>query len=188
MKIISGISRGCKLKAPKNNRVNKIKIRPTVGRVREAIFNTIQDKLSKSLFLDLYSGTGAMGIEALSRGAREAFFIEKEKKYIDLIKTNLIKTKLINKAKIICCDACKFIKKSFAREINFDIIFLDPPYEKNFISLSLDYLEKFDLLDQNGILILQMSIREKIPESNKFDFYKQKIYGKSLVLYAKKKS
>ena len=121
MRVISGTARGTKLKTIEN-----ISTRPTLDRVKEALFNILQDKLKDSVVLDLFAGSGALGIEALSRGAKKAYFCDKNPEAIKVIKDNLNKTRFIDKAIIFNCDYINAIRK-INEELS--IVFLDPPYK-----------------------------------------------------------
>jgi 16S rRNA (guanine966-N2)-methyltransferase len=184
LKVISGLVGGHKLKTPDKKNLS---VRPTVARVRESIFNSINFNLKDSFFLDLFSGTGAIGIEALSRGANKVFFVEKNKLCVDIIKKNLETTKLISKAKIFCCEVNFAIKKIFEQQIFFDFIFMDPPYNKNYTQETLNLLSKFNLLNENGIIICETNYKENIFLDQKFDFFKTKIYNKVAVRFIKEK-
>ena len=186
MRVISGIAHGRKLKSPDDN----LKIRPTISRIKEAVFNSISDKISGSFFLDLYSGSGAIGIEALSRGAEKCFFVEHNKLCAKIIKENLFLTKLIKNAEIICDDSSCSIKKLFEQKIYFHLIFMDPPYYKNLVAKTLICLEKYNLLAPGAIIICETSSRENIFEtykSDRFDFFKTKKYNNVMINYLREK-
>lgn len=180
MKIISGTVRGCKLLTP---RKNNFYVRPTISYIREAIFSIIGTKIGNSLFLDLYSGTGAIGIEALSRGAYKSFFVDKSKVCSDIIKFNLTKTKFINQSKVFTCTVNCAIKSFIKQKNLFDIIFMDPPYDSNLIKPTLNSINKFNLLARDGIIICEMSTDESILAYDGFTIYKSKRYGGAVILF-----
>ena len=127
MRVISGSARGHKLKAPEG-----LTTRPTTDRIKESLFNIIAGDLYQCKFLDLFSGSGAMGIEALSRGADKAVFVDKDRKSISIINDNLKATRLDNKAQVLNCDVSTAVSKLKSLNEKFDIIFMDPPYGKDY--------------------------------------------------------
>ena len=184
MRIISGYARGLRLKSPQGQA-----IRPTSDRAREALFNIIDHRIQDALVLDLFAGTGAFGIEALSRGARQSTFVDNSPNAIILIKKNLqlfqktlpvdlVKSTLPNRvlshsvpqpASVIKYDLRResfFIKntgKSFPPF--FDLIFLDPPYEKGLSLQTLTFLDKSDFLTESGLLIAEERSEIELPDS-----------------------
>jgi len=154
MRIISGIAKKRKLISFKGS------ARPTSDRIKETLFNVLGDIEGMS-FLDLFAGTGSVGIEALSRGASKVYFIEKSKKMSRIITRNIISAGFLENSKIITTEVGKKLFKQLKEEnIGFDIIFADPPYDKNFTTRFFKIIE-LSILSQNGILILQHSEREK---------------------------
>lgn len=182
MRVISGIAHGTNLKSP-----NGLQVRPTISRIKEAIFNSLMMKIENSIFLDLYSGSGAIGIEALSRGAKKSFFVDKNKKCIQIIQKNLELTKLINNAQIIC-DDCNFAIKMFCeKKILFDIVFMDPPYNKNLVNETLACMAKYNILSNDALIICETSSAEKLNQLNKFDFFKTKLYNNIMISYIRER-
>ena len=164
MRVISGKYKGKKLKGFAINGT-----RPTMDRVKESLFAMIQDKIVKSDCLDLFAGSGALGIEALSNGAWFCDFVDHNIISINTIKEN---TKNINeKFKIINCDYKKYLKSINKK---YDIIFLDPPYNSNLISKALMYIEKYDLLKEGGLVVCEYE-NENIVTNLKL--IKEKNYG-----------
>lgn len=160
MNIIGGIARGHKIFAPDN-------IRPTRGKVREALFSMI-DVNGKS-FLDLFAGSGAVGVEALSRGAAKVVFVERSRKAASYIKRNLEKTKL--KGEIINKSVSATLENF---EDTFDFIFMDPPYKTELIKKTL---KKIDVvLKDSSIIIVERPSKEEF-EYNGFKIFKSKVYG-----------
>jgi 16S rRNA (guanine(966)-N(2))-methyltransferase RsmD len=125
MRVITGSAKGHGLKAPKH-----MHLRPTPSRVKEAIFSSFNDRISGSKILELFAGTGAFSIEALSRGAESAVLVEKDRRTIGLIEQNLKKTHLQSKARVIQADVRQALERFVKQESTFDIIFADPPYQK----------------------------------------------------------
>lgn len=182
VKVIAGSAHGHNLKSP-----NGLDVRPTVARIKESIFNSIMPKLEGCFFLDLYSGSGAIGIEALSRGSQKTFFVEKNKMCVQIIKKNLELTKLNDRSKIICGDCRDILKKIWEQQILFDIIFMDPPYYKNLVSETLKILSRYKLLKDDGIIICETYSKEILPSITQFDFFKYKRYNTTTISYIKYK-
>ena len=126
LRVISGTAKGHKLKTIKG-----ITTRPTADRVKESLFNIISGLIPKARVLDVYAGTGSIGIEALSRGAEFAVFVDKSNECSRIIRENLVSTKLIDKASVITGDIFITLNKISKNNKKFDIIFLDPPYKKS---------------------------------------------------------
>ena len=166
MHIISGFLKGKKLKTLEGNSV-----RPTTGKIKESIFSIIQFELQDKIFLDLFSGSGQMGLEALSRGAKEVFFVDNSKKSINVIKTNLKNTNLLESAHIINSDSIAFLKKT---KYKFDIAFLDPPYGTGTLQQALEILP--NSMNDDGIIICENSIDEVLPQNLSKLFILKKIY------------
>ncbi len=152
MRVISGLFKGRILTAPKG-----LTIRPTPDKVKGAIFNILGDRIIQSSFLDLFAGTGAIGLEALSRGAKEVAFVDNNIKAINTIKENLLKFQIPRptvvgapKFRIIKGDAVEFIKKT---DHQFDLIFLDPPYKTDLGEKALLEISTFNILQEDGEII-----------------------------------
>lgn len=147
MRVISGTARGIRLKTPEG-----LKTRPTSDRVKEAIFSVIQFEVEGSRFLDLFAGSGQMGIEALSRGAVSAVFVDGRREACKLVQDNLKTTKLERNAQVVQSDYFSYLER--CRQI-FDIIFLDPPYAEEFLENSLKKISEIDILSSRGIIICE---------------------------------
>lgn len=150
LRVISGDKKGFKLKAPKGKDT-----RPTEDRVKESLFNILGDIDNNSMVLDLFAGSGSIGIEFLSRGAKMAYFIDNSSLSIKTIKENLIHTNFLKKSKIIKGDSIKSIKFLGREDIKFDYIYIDPPYGGNLIEKSMKSILKANILNNNAILILE---------------------------------
>ncbi len=173
MRIISGMRRGMKLKAPEG-----MNTRPTTDRVKESIFNVISFALPATRVLDLFAGSGALGIEAISRYSDFCIFVEKDKKAIELIKTNIEGADFSDKCRIVNSDALSYIEN--CRE-QFDLIFLDPPYNMGFLHNIIEKINEKDLLSEAGIIVVET---EKGGESVPLDLYnvrKSVTYGKTTI-------
>ena len=156
MRVITGTARGRRLKE-----LEGMETRPTTDRVKEGIFNIIQFDLEGRRILDLYAGTGQLGIEALSRGASSAVFVEQRRDAAALTKDNLKLTQLGDRGRVINGEAMSFL--SSARE-KFDIIFVDPPYAANLWESTLNAISRFDILANHGIIVCESPLHQELPE------------------------
>lgn len=150
MRVIAGTARRIQLRTPEG-----LSTRPTTDRIKETLFNMIWTYLPDSNFLDLYSGSGAIGIEALSRGAKTAVFVENQREAVCCIKDNLEKTGFTPRAEILPMDTLSGLKALEQKKKSFDIIFMDPPYGKEEEQKVLDYLKQTALLKEEGIVIFE---------------------------------
>ncbi|MFQ5823518.1 MAG: 16S rRNA (guanine(966)-N(2))-methyltransferase RsmD [bacterium] len=160
MRIISGTKRGVRLITFKN-----LRIRPTTDRTKELIFNVINNFIKDSFVLDIYAGTGSLGIEALSRGAAKAIFIENHQKVLRILKNNIEKTEFTDRAVVLKESAENAIKKLAALALKFDVIFADPPYIKNLALETIKAVNNFNILQKRGILIVESSIKDELRDS-----------------------
>ena len=160
--------------------------RPTMDRVKESIFSSIQGYVTDSIVLDLFAGTGNLGFEAISNYAKECYFVDKNKKCTSLINDN-IKLFNIDNAKVINDDYKGALDSLNKFDIKFDIVFLDPPYKNNdYIDYSVEYIVKNNLLNEDGIIICEYdnTINTSYDE---LEVIKDKKYGDKFVLVFKKK-
>lgn len=152
MRVIAGSARRLLLSAPAG-----LETRPTSDKIKETLFNMIApDIYSDTVFLDLFSGSGGIGIEALSRGAKRAVFVERSKAALDCIKKNLATTHFTDSADIYAADVMTALRQ-MERRYKFDIIFMDPPYEHGYEKEVLYYLSSSDLLADDGLIIVEAS-------------------------------
>jgi len=173
MRIIAGKNKGNILKSPKD-----LSVRPTSQKVREALFDILRTDIEEALFLDLFAGTGAVGIEALSRGAKKVIFIEKELKCIKIIKENLEKTENNQNALVYKIDFLAGLKLLFKKNCLLDYIFLDPPYSRGLVNISLLEIAKLPILGKNGLIIAQHYKKEKVMEKlENIKLFNQRRYG-----------
>ena len=179
MRIISGKFRGLKLQPPLDSNT-----RPTSDRLKEALFSILEShkynlNISTSKVLDIFSGTGALGIEAISRGAKVVYFIEKDPKATDVIEKNISKLKKINQnaiyVKLIKDDAIKALGKISAI---FDIVFIDPPYNSSIIEECLIGLKELNLINNDSYIFAESSKKESF-EFDGYEIFDTKTYGKS---------
>ena len=169
MRVITGIARGRRLETLEGEDV-----RPTTDRVKEAIFSIIQFETEGRRFLDLFAGSGQMGIEAISRGAKEAYFVDSSKKSVAVIKRNLQSTKLEMQSKVFQMDFHSFLAMNSAE---FDIVFLDPPYKTGLLQESLEIVT--ESVRDTGIIIAENPLEEELAESyGDFVLDRQYRYGK----------
>lgn len=153
MRIISGTARGTKLYTLEGTNT-----RPTLDRVKEPLFSILQSYLKDATILDLFSGSGALALEALSRGASKAVLCDSSSSAIQIIKKNIQKTHMEDKAKVVCTDYQKCIKEC---KESFDLIFIDPPYESNIAVKAVETLLEYDLLKPNGLIIIETDDEER---------------------------
>ena len=179
MRVITGKARGVVLKTP-----DGMMTRPTSDRVKEALFSIIQFDILNAKVLDLFAGTGQLGIEALSRDAKYAVFVDEQDKACKLIRDNLKKTKLEENGRVIRNDYAVFLKNCHEK---FDIIFLDPPYAEKFLENALNLITEIDILQSGGIIVTERPLGKDL--SVIFDGYfrsKDYKYGKTVItLYRK---
>ena len=176
MRIISGKYKGRNLEG-----YNMIGTRPTMDRVKESIIAMIQNKIKDSICLDLFAGSGSVGLELLSNGAKECYFVDNNKKVIDTIKLNINKLKIEEKYYLILNDFYKALKNFKEQNIKFDIIFLDPPYQNNYIKKCIELILEYKILNVDGIIICEYEF-EKI--NCDLEVYKMRKYGsKNIVIY-----
>lgn len=174
MRVISGKYKGKNLDG-----FNIDGTRPTMDRVKESLFATIQIYLPKSKVLDLFAGSGALGIEALSNGALECDFVDNNKMIINILKKN---TQGIANVNIIGKDYQLALKGFYEDKKKFNIIFLDPPYKLNLINNCLELIYHYDLLCKEGIIVCELETEEV--KTEKFVEIKRKKYGnKCIILY-----
>ena len=183
MRVISGTARGTILQS-----IDEISTRPTLDRVKESLFNIIQDYTEDAVVLDLFAGSGAIGIEFLSRRANKVYFVEKSNKAINVIKNNLNKTKLSDKT-IIYNDDYKIALEKVKQE-KFDIIYLDPPFKEKYAIEAIKLINKYDLLSKKGIIIIETDEPERdIKEIKnidiKYKMYDIRKYGRVSLIFLK---
>ena len=179
MRVITGKARGVALKTP-----NGMATRPTADRVKEAMFNIIQFEIPAARVLDLFGGTGQLGIEALSRDAKSAVFVDEREDACKLIRENLKKTKLEQYGRVVRSDYMAYLKT--CRE-KFDIILLDPPYAEVFLENSLKMITEIDILQSGGIIVTERPLDKALSwQFDGFERSKDYKYGKTLLtLYRK---
>lgn len=169
MRIISGTYKGCILKGFQINGT-----RPTMDRVKESLFASIQNKISGSICLDLFAGSGSLGIEALSNGAQSCHFVDNNKEAIQTIQNNLKKINIQETTILHNKNYGQALAYFYQKGITFDIIFLDPPYAKYFIQDCINQIQQYQLLNEGGIIICEY---EKEQFNSDYPCIKEKKYG-----------
>ncbi len=153
MRVIAGSARRLQLKT-----LEGLDTRPTTDRIKETLFNMINSRLIQSQFLDCFAGSGGIGIEALSRGASKAVFIEKNPKAVECIRQNLKTTRLEDKALVMSCDVLTALKRLEGKDYCFDTIFMDPPYHCQWEKQVLESLKDSQLLHEDTVIIVEASL------------------------------
>lgn len=185
MRIIAGEFKGRKL-----DRVDTELIRPTSDMVREALFSILGDMVIESRFLDLFAGSGGVGIEAYSRGANKVVFVDAASDSIRVLKNNLKKINIIEETEIIHNDYIAAIERLSFQGSKFDIIFIDPPYKMGIALDAAKKVQENNLLSKDGVIIIEHQSKDIMPETTGiFELFKEKKYGSvSLSFYAIKKN
>ena len=182
MRVISGTARGTKL-----NSIESLSTRPTLDRVKEPLFSIIQQYIVDSEVLDLFAGSGALGIESLSRGAKHCSFCDKSPASVRMLKQNIEKTKLTEKATIFIGDYKKYLKQLNNK---FDIIFIDPPYKLNIGVNSIKLILEYNLLAKDGIIVLETDEEEREMRELKnidIEVYDVRKYGRVCLIFLRER-
>lgn len=182
MRVISGKAKGTKL-----NSIDSLSTRPTLDRVKEPLFSIIQAYLEDAIVLDLFAGSGALGIEALSRGAEHAVFCDKSIQSIRMLKENLKKTKLEDKATIFIQDFKKCLKNL---DQKFDVIFIDPPYKLDIGVKSIELILEYNIFAKDGIIILETDDEErdiKELEKTRLEMFDVRKYGRINLIFLRER-
>ena len=171
MRVISGSARGRRL-----NELQGMETRPTTDRVKEALFNIVQFEVPGRDILDLFAGTGQLGIEALSRGAARCTFVDQRKDAAALVRENLKLTGLTGHGKVVQGDSISYLMS--CRE-KFHVIFLDPPYQSGLLEQAMETIAAFDILREHGIMICESPLEQVLPDlSQPYERGKDYRYGK----------
>lgn len=171
MRVISGTARGSLLQAP-----DGLETRPTADRMKESLFNMLAPDLQDCYFLDLFCGSGAIGIEALSRGAGFAVFVDSSKACVDITSKNLIKTKLEKRGTVLGQSFEKALDRLHQKNRCFDIVFMDPPYGRGYIEKTLLRMTEINILKKDGYIVAELSSNEKLLDTAGFQIVKVKQY------------
>lgn len=178
VRVISGSARGLKLNTPGDDRV-----RPTTDRVKESMFNIVQDWAYDSQVLDLFAGSGALGIEALSRGASQAVFCDNSLDSIKIIKSNIEKARVADRSQIVNGDFKRCLRDMEAKNQSFDMIFVDPPYYEGLFEEVLDTIRSCKILKKDGIVIVEHDAKRPIGQVEGLEVYKEKKYGITMLTF-----
>ena len=181
MRIISGTARGTKLYTLEGKTT-----RPTLDRVKESLFNIIQNEIPNSIFIDIFSGSGAIGLEAASRGAKKVILCDKSKEAINIIKKNIEKTHLKEKIELYNLDYETLLKTKVKEQA--DIIYIDPPYESNFAVEAIKIILQKKITNNNSTIIIETDEEEKIlRELEKIDveITDKRKYGRAILIFLK---
>ena len=179
MKVISGILKGRNIDG-----YNIDGTRPTMDRVKESLFGSIQNYVKGSICLDLFAGSGGLGIEAISNGSKLCYFIDNNNEVIKVLNKNINNLNIKDKSRIILSDWKKFLNECSNNNLKFDLIFVDPPYDYDVYEKILDKVSNLNLLNENGLIILEHSNLKFKDKYNNLVLYKEKKYGnKSVNIY-----
>ncbi len=181
MRVISGRAKGTKL-----NSIEDLSTRPTLDRVKEALFNIVQTKIEDSIILDLFSGSGSIGIEFLSRGCKKAYLCDKSNKAVAMIHQNLEKTKLQENAVVLNKDYKKCLNDLSKQNIAFDVIFIDPPYKDNIAVNAVKMILSLKLLKEEGLIIIETDEQDREIENLKkldIQIYDCRKYGRVNLIF-----
>ena len=173
MRIITGTARGCRLKTPKGEAT-----RPTADRIKESLFNILGRRVEAAHVLDLFAGTGALGLEALSRGAASALFVDE--RTASLIEENAAKTRLLERAEIVRADVLRILTRLGGAGRSFDLIFCDPPYRQGLWEKVLSSVDREGLLAPDGCMIVEHGAEEEaLPALENLRCVREERYGKT---------
>lgn len=183
MRVIAGTARSMPLKT-----IDSLDTRPTTDRIKETLFNMLQTNIPGATVLDVFSGSGAIGIEALSRGASKAFFVEKSRKAVECIHSNLAFTNFSEKASVMECDALTALNRLAGKEV-FDIIYMDPPYDKELEKNVLQALQNSNIIDEYSLIIIEASLDTEFNYLSDFGFelIKEKRYKTNKHIFTRKR-
>ncbi|WP_182199053.1 16S rRNA (guanine(966)-N(2))-methyltransferase RsmD [Paraliobacillus salinarum] len=173
MRVVAGLYKGHRIDAVPNKLT-----RPTTDKVKEALFQMIGPFFDGGLFLDLFAGSGALGIEAISRGMGQGIFVDQQSKAIQTIYSNIKKLDIESKVEVYRTDAFRALKAASKRELIFNIIFLDPPYKKVSYEKLLKQISNYNLCNENSIVVCEHGGRDTLPNHiEKLHKIKSEVYG-----------
>lgn len=179
MRIITGSAKGRRIEAPEGEGT-----RPTSDKVKGAVFNILRNKVEDAAVLDMFSGTGNLGLEALSRGAGRCIFIEKDQKAFQILKKNITSLGFEESCEMYHQDAFISIEKIKKRGMKFDIIFLDPPYGRQMVIKAIEEISRLDILDYDGIIISEQDETDILPDKiGNIEAYRTEKYGRTKITF-----
>jgi 16S rRNA (guanine966-N2)-methyltransferase len=176
MRIIGGEKKGKRILVPKKG------VRPTKGIVREAVVQVIHDKIKSARILDIFAGSGALGLEALSRGADQCVFIERHPAILQKNIDNIVPNK---KTSVIRSDFARALKR--LRGHHFSIIFLDPPYAKNYVERTIALIIANSLLERHGVVVIEHDPEERFFLPEEYEIFRHRSYGDTAVTFMRQK-
>lgn len=183
MRIIAGIAKGKKILPPKD-----MTTRPTLDRVKENIFNILQNKTWDAVVIDVFAGTGSLGLEAVSRGAKECYLVDRYDVTYNNLKLNVKNLKFEDKCICLNTDSYAALREFAKKQKVFDIIFIDPPYAKEMIPPAIEIVSQENLLDENGIIVTKIDSSEEIYQGNeKIVLIDERKYGNTTVCFYRHK-
>jgi len=179
VRIISGELRGRKLRAP-----DGLATRPTSDRVREALFNIISARVPGASFLDLFAGSGAVGLEAISRGATKTVFVEQARRALEQLEENVERCRVADRARIVGRDALAALKLLAAADERFDVVYVDPPYDAGLYTPVLRFLGTSKLVDASGLVVVELRSRDRLPDdAGELRHYRDERYGDTTLAF-----
>lgn len=179
MRVISGKYKNKKLITLEGNNT-----RPTTDRVKEAIFSMLAKHIYECDVLDVFSGSGSLGIESLSRGANKCVFNDYNKDALNVIKRNL--SNIQEQYLIYNLDYNSLLSKLGNENMSFDLIFLDPPYDLKLLNNLINLIDEFNLLKKNGIIVCESNLKEEIELADKYELFKEKKYGNTKIVFVRR--
>lgn len=184
MRIIAGLAKGRKIMSPNGYDTT----RPTLDRIKESMFSIIQNRIYGAVAVDVFSGTGSLGLEAASRGAKECYLIDKSKETFSFLQQNVENLKFQEICKCINMDSYKALEEFGRKKMVFDIIFIDPPYMKNMIPLAIEIIERENLMNREGIIVSKIDSSEELYEgTDNIVLTDHRKYGNTTVCFYKYK-
>jgi len=179
MRIISGLAKGRKILSP-----DSMETRPTLDRVKESIFSIIQNKIYDATVTDIFSGTGSLGLEAASRGAKQCYLVDRSPSAYGYLQKNVENLKFQDICTTLNMDAYESLKNCHKKGVTFDIIFIDPPYAKNMIPKAVEMVFEMKLLKEDGIIVTKIDSGEEIYEGYEtLNLYDKRKYGNTTVCF-----
>jgi 16S rRNA (guanine966-N2)-methyltransferase len=177
MRIISGIAKGRKILSPEG-----MNTRPTLDRIKQSIFNIIQNRLEGAKALDVFAGTGSLGLEAVSRGAAECYLMDKGESTFKYLKQNVENLDFKDKCKCFNIDSYAGLKELGSKGLTFDLIFIDPPYLKEMIPPAVDIIKEKSLLASDGLIVAKIDSSERLYTGNEvIELFDHRKYGNTTV-------
>jgi 16S rRNA (guanine966-N2)-methyltransferase len=183
MRIISGIAKGRKILSPEG-----MGTRPTLDRIKESIFNIIQNYVPGAVAVDVFAGTGSLGLEAASRGAKQVYLIDKGETTYKYLKQNIENLKFNDICKALNTDSYSALHEFARKGVVFDLIFIDPPYLKDMIPPAVDIISEKGLLAQDGLIVCKIDSSEELYQGNEdIELFDHRKYGNTTVLFYRHK-